>query len=86
MSVRREQSPTMQCHALSPRTGVVMVDNASRILLMSSPKAGATQLAQLMLGFLDLVGEAKAHDPWIRGLPFLETWLRLRPFTSFHRN
>ena len=42
MSVRREQSLTMQCHALSPRTGVIMVDNASRILLMSSPKAGAT--------------------------------------------
>ncbi|KAL1520876.1 hypothetical protein AB1Y20_022437 [Prymnesium parvum] len=50
---------------LPSRVPVILADNASRTVLMSAPKAGATQTTMLMLSMLNLTQDALQHDHWI---------------------
>ncbi|KAL1515342.1 hypothetical protein AB1Y20_001973 [Prymnesium parvum] len=46
---------------LASRQPVIVADNASRTVLMSSPKAGVTQTTMLMLSMLNLTREALSY-------------------------
>lgn len=42
-----------------------LVDRPSKMVLLSTPKAGATVTTQLMLGYLNLSAAAQKYSPWI---------------------